>query len=64
MNTLDIKTKESNPFKLQKKAKLLQGLADLDNEILEKLVALKNSPKAVTMVSSKSGWQTIREFIM
>jgi hypothetical protein len=64
MNVMNIKTKETNPFVVQKKAKLLEALADLDNEILEKLVALKKSPKAMSMVSSKEGWQTIQEFIM
>jgi hypothetical protein len=64
MNVMNIKTKETNPFAVQKKAKLLEALADLDNEILEKLVALKKSPKAMSMVSSKEGWQTIQDFIM
>lgn len=45
MNTISIKTKETNPFKLQKKTKLIQELADLDNEVLEKLVELKKSKK-------------------
>ena len=61
---MNIKTKESNPFKLQKKTKLLQALADLDNEVLEKLEALKNSEKAMAMVTTKQGWDTIKEFIM
>lgn len=64
MSAMSIKTKETNPFKLQKKAKLIEALADLDNEVLQKLVALKNSSKAMSMVTSKEGWQTIEEFIM
>ena len=36
MSTISIKTKETNPFKLQKKTKLIQELADLENEVLEK----------------------------
>ncbi len=64
MSVLNIKTKESNPFKLQKKTKLLQALADLDNEVLQKLEALKNSEKAMAMVTTKQGWDTIKEFIM
>lgn len=64
MSAMTIKTKETNPFKIQKKTKLIQALADLDNEILEKLVELKNSQKAIAMVQSAESWQTIKEFIM
>ncbi|WP_395074561.1 hypothetical protein [Flavobacterium sp.] len=64
MSVLNIKTKETNPFKVQKKTKLVQELADLDNEILEKLVALKKSQKALQMVTNAESWQTIKEFIM
>ena len=64
MTALTIKTKETNPFKLQKKAKLIETLADLDNEVLEKLVELKNSQKAISMVTNAESWQTIKEFIM
>jgi len=64
MNTISIKTKEANPFKLQKKTKLIQELADLDNEVLEKLVELKKSKKAIAMVTDPQSWQTIKEFIM
>ena len=64
MSAITIKTKETNPFKLQKKTKLIEQLADLDNEILEKLVELKNSQKAIAMVQSAESWQTIKEFIM
>lgn len=64
MSAMTIKTKETNPFKLQKKTKLIQALADLDNEVLEKLVELKNSKKAIAMVTDTESWQTIKEFIM
>lgn len=64
MSTISIKTKETNPFKFQKKEKLIQELADLDNDILEKLVQLKKSKKAITMVNDPQSWQTIKEFIM
>jgi hypothetical protein len=64
MSAMNIKTKETNPFKLQKKTKLIQALADLDNEVLEKLVELKNSQKAIAMVTDAESWQTIKEFIM
>jgi hypothetical protein len=64
MSALTIKTKETNPFKLKKKAKLIETLADLDNEVLEKLVELKNSQKAIAMVTNAESWQTIKEFIM
>ena len=64
MSAITIKTKETNPFKIQKKAKLIEQLANLDNEILEKLVELKNSQKAIAMVQSAESWQTIKEFIM
>lgn len=64
MSTVNVKTKETNPFKLQTKAKLLQALADLDNEVLQRLVELKKSQKAMSMVTSKQGWLTIQEFIM
>ena len=64
MSTMTIKTKETNPFKLQKKTKLIEQLADLDNEVLEKLVELKNSQKAIAMVTDAQSWQTIKEFIM
>ena len=64
MSALTIKTNETNPFKLQKKAKLIEALADLDNEVLEKLVELKNSQKAIAMVTNAESWQTIKEFIM
>lgn len=64
MSVLSIKTKESNPFKLQKKTKLIQELSDLDNEVLEKLVELKKSKKAIAMVTDPQSWQTIKEFIM
>ena len=64
MSAMTIKTKETNPFKIQKKTKLIQALADLDNDILEKLVELKNSQKAIAMVQSAESWQTIKEFIM
>lgn len=64
MSAMTIKTKETNPFKLQKKTKLVEQLADLDNEVLEKLVALKNSQKAIAMVTDAQSWQTIKEFIM
>ena len=64
MNVLNIKTKETNPFSLGKKTKLIEQLVDLDNEILEKLVELKRSKKAIAMVSDATSWQTIKEFIM
>ena len=64
MSVLSIKTKETNPFKVQKKTKLIQELADLDNEVLEKLVELKKSKKAIQMVTNTESWQTIKEFIM
>ncbi|MBN9285577.1 MULTISPECIES: hypothetical protein [unclassified Flavobacterium] len=64
MNTISIKTKEMNPFKIQKKTKLIQELADLDNDVLEKLVELKKSKKAIAMVTDQQSWQTIKEFIM
>lgn len=64
MSAVTIKTKETNPFKLQKKTKLIEQLADLDNEVLEKLVELKNSQKAIAMVTDAQSWQTIKEFIM
>ena len=64
MNTMSIKTKEMNPFKIQKKTKLIQELADLDNDVLEKLVELKKSKKAIAMVTDQQSWQTIKEFIM
>lgn len=64
MSVMTIKTKETNPFKLQKKTKLVEQLAGLDNEVLEKLVELKNSQKAISMVTDAQSWQTIKEFIM
>jgi hypothetical protein len=64
MSAMTIKTKETNPFKIQKKTKLIEQLADLDNEVLGKLVELKNSPKAIVMVTNAESWQTIKEFIM
>jgi hypothetical protein len=64
MSAMTIKTKETNPFKLQKKTKLIEQLAGLDNEVLEKLVELKNSQKAIAMVTDAQSWQTIKEFIM
>ena len=64
MSIVTVKTKESNPFKVQKKAKLIQELTDLDNEVLEKLVELKKSKKAIAMVTNAESWQTIKEFIM
>ena len=56
MSTMTINTKETNPFKLQKKTKLIQALADLDNEVLEKLVELKSSQKAIAMVTDAQSW--------
>lgn len=64
MSTISIRIKETNPFKLQKKTKLVQELSDLDNEVLEKLVELKKSKKAIAMVTDTQSWQTIKEFIM
>ncbi|MGC4041983.1 MAG: hypothetical protein QM710_14660 [Flavobacterium sp.] len=64
MSTITIKIKENNPFKVQKKTKLIEKLADLDNEVLEKLAELKNSQKAIAMVTNSGSWQTIKEFIM
>ncbi|MEN9928304.1 MAG: hypothetical protein RLZZ231_225 [Bacteroidota bacterium] len=64
MSIVTVKTKESNPFKVQKKAKLIQELTDLENEVLEKLVELKKSKKAIAMVTNAESWQTIKEFIM
>jgi len=64
MSAITIKTKETNPFKVQKKTKLLQELSDLDNEVLEKLAELKKSKKAIAMVTDPQSWQTIKEFIM
>ena len=64
MSALSIKTKETNPFKLQKKAKLIQELVDLDNEVLEKLIELKKSKKAIAMVTDPESWHTVKEFIM
>lgn len=64
MSILSIKTKETNPFKVQKKTKLIQELADLENEVLEKLVELKKSRKAIAMVTDSQSWQAIKEFIM
>lgn len=64
MSTITVKIKESNPFKVQKKAKLIQELSDLENDVLEKLVELKKSKKAIAMVTNAESWQTIKEFIM
>jgi len=64
MSTIIKKKKKTNPYKLQKKTKLIQELADLDNEVLEKLVELKKSKKAIAMVTDAQSWQTIKEFIM
>ncbi|MFZ4680127.1 MAG: hypothetical protein ACOYLP_08165 [Flavobacterium sp.] len=64
MSIITVKTKELNPFKVQKKAKLIQELTDLENEVLEKLVELKKSKKAIAMVTNAESWQTIKEFIM
>jgi rRNA maturation endonuclease Nob1 len=64
MSTISIKINETNPFKLQKKTKLVQELSELDNEVLEKLVELKKSKKAIAMVTDPQSWQTIKEFIM
>jgi phenylpyruvate tautomerase PptA (4-oxalocrotonate tautomerase family) len=64
MSIINVKTKELNPFKVQKKAKLIQELTDLENEVLEKLVELKKSKKAIAMVTNAESWQTIKEFIM
>lgn len=64
MSIITIKSKETNPFKVQKKTKLIQELADLDNEVLEKMVELKKSKKAIAMVTDAQSWQTIKEFIM
>lgn len=64
MSSIQIKTKESNPFKLQKKEKLIQELAQLDNEVLERLVELKKSKKAIEMVTSPQSWKMIKDFIM
>jgi uncharacterized HAD superfamily protein len=64
MSIINVKTKELNPFKVQKKAKLIQELTDLDNEVLEKLVELKKSKKAIAMVTNAESWQNIKEFIM
>ena len=64
MSIINVKTKELNPFKVQKKAKFIQELTDLDNEVLEKLVELKKSKKAIAMVTNAESWQTIKEFIM
>lgn len=64
MSAINIKIKETNPFKLQKKTKLIQALAELDNEVLEKLVELKNSKKAIAMVTDAQSWKNIKEFII
>lgn len=64
MKTIQVKTKENDPFRLLKKTKLIQELADLDNEVLEKLVELKKSKKAIAMVNDPQSWRTIKEFIM
>lgn len=64
MSIITVKTKELNPFKVQKKAKLIQELTDLENEVLEKLVELKKSKKAIAMLTNAESWQTIKEFIM
>ena len=64
MSTITIKSKETNPFKVQKKTKLIQELADLENDVLEKLVEMKKSKKAIAMVIDAQSWQTIKEFIM
>jgi phenylpyruvate tautomerase PptA (4-oxalocrotonate tautomerase family) len=64
MSIITVKTKELNPFKVQKKAKLIRELTDLENEVLEKLVELKKSKKAIAMVTNAESWQTIKEFIM
>ncbi|WP_297509964.1 hypothetical protein [Flavobacterium sp.] len=64
MSIITVKTKELNPFKVQKKAKLIRELTDLENEVLEKLVELKKSKKAIAMVTDAESWQTIKEFIM
>ena len=64
MSAISIKPNETNPFYLQKKAKLIQELGDLENEVLEKLVELKKSKKAIAMVTDPRSWQTIKEFIM
>ena len=53
MSTISIKIKETNPFKLQKKTKLVQELSDLDNEVLEKLVELKKSKKPLQWLPTR-----------
>ena len=55
---------QSNPFKLPTKIKLLDQIADLDNDILSKLVELSKSKKAVGYIREPENWQMVISMLM
>lgn len=59
---IEIIVKETNPFKLAKVKNQVQQLADLDEEILDKLIKLKKSKNGLTFL--KDNWEVIESMVM
>ena len=58
---ITIETTETNPFKIATKQKQLQELAILEEEILDKLVKLKRSVKALNYI--KNSWDMLQRMV-
>ena len=58
---ITIETSETNPFKIATKQKQLQELAILEEEILDKLVKLKRSVKALNYI--KYSWDMLQRLV-
>lgn len=49
MSTVEVSTKETNPFLVKKIKNNLQELANLDNDVLLKLAIISKNEKALAM---------------
>jgi hypothetical protein len=56
--TLEIKVKETNPFKLKPLKAQLETLANLDTDTLNKLVEVAKSEKMIALF--KDNWELIK----
>lgn len=56
--TIEIKVKETNPFKLNSLKTQLETLASLDSDTMNKLVEVAKSEKLIAMF--KENWELIK----
>jgi hypothetical protein len=58
MSQIEIKVKETNPFKITTLKKQLETLANLDTDTMNKLVEVAKSEKLIAMF--KENWELIK----